>query len=734
MPRRQKTILQVAVPVPLRRVFDYLPYDDQKTQLPKPGTRLKVPFGRSKTRFGMLVDIADESDVTSNRLKKISAILDKEPLLPRANLELLKWAAEYYHYPLGEAIFTTLPSLLRQGKPAVRKIDHLWRLSEAGKKIDLNDFNRAPKQRALLNTLHANPQGMSMHEVRSTNYYPAVKALAEKGLIEKIETEPPLEKAGPPTVIELNDAQKNAADSINSHAGQYRCFLLDGVTGSGKTEVYIDIIKRSIASGKQAILLVPEIGLMPQIISRLSAAIHGRIAVLHSALSASERMQSWLEARDGIASVVLGTRSAIWAPLKNPGVIIIDEEHDLSYKQQDGFRYSARDVAIMRGKMETVPVVLGSATPSMESIQNINSGKFEHLTLPQRAGSSRPPSINIIDLRGQKMFGAISATLRQAIDYALARKQQVLLFLNRRGFSPMIMCHGCGWAAKCKRCDIPMTYHKQLNKLSCHHCDSQIAIPQQCPDCSSEELLQIGHGTERLTETLQEIYPQASILRIDRDSTRRKGAMQKMVDSIHAGEADILIGTQMLAKGHHFPNLTLVGIVDADRGLFSADFRTSERMAQLFVQVSGRAGRRELPGAVLVQTHYPAHPLLQSLLNHDYENFAKVLLSERKQTKLPPFSYLALLRAEAHQDSSVRDFLSEARSRLKQHASAIEIYGPIPAPMERRAGRLRFQLLIQANNRNLLKHVLGPWSRTLEQLPTAKKVRWSLDVDPQDML
>ncbi|MBI4006231.1 MAG: primosomal protein N', partial [Gammaproteobacteria bacterium] len=499
--------------------------------------------------------------------------------------------------------------------------------------------------------------------------------------------------------------------------------------------VYIQCIKHIITMGKQALILLPEIGLTPQFIERFERQLNVDIAVLHSALQDRERLHAWLRARDGRALVVLGTRSAIWTPFQQLGIIIVDEEHDLSYKQKDGFRYSARDLAMIRSQQENIPVVLGSATPSMESLQNAVKGRYKELKLGRRAGGARLPRINILDIRASKMHGAVSQTLLESIQYCIEKNQQALLFLNRRGYAPVIMCHDCGWVFKCSRCNIQMTYHKHNNKLCCHHCGHVEKLINNCHECNSHKIIEIGHGTQRLAETLEKILPSAHLIRIDRDSTRRKGAMQSMLNDIHSGGVDILIGTQMLAKGHHFPRVTLVGIIDADRGLYSADYRASERMAQLILQVSGRAGRAENPGTVIIQTHHPEHPLLTTLIEHGYAKFAELVLRERKEALLPPFSYHALLRAEAHDMQLSRKFLTDAKSRLPAtNKLQMEIFGPIASPIEKRAGRYRMQLLLQSTDRSRLRQILEPWVKILEQIPSARKVRWSLDVDPQDML
>jgi primosomal protein N' (replication factor Y) (superfamily II helicase) len=730
-------ILNIALPVPLRRSFDYAPGNNIAVECLKPGMRILVPFGKGKERVGMLIGISNHTNVVANKIKKISSLIDQEPILSKSDLKLLQWTADYYHHPIGEVIFNTLPAFLKRGKPAESKKVYYWCLSEAGKNFDPQTLKRAPKQIALLNLLASHPHGLTLAEIESQLLHARtpLQALHNKGLIEKIESSfSPTAHTTHKVEIKLNNEQRQAGKQVIHSLSSKSVFLLDGVTGSGKTEVYIEIMQAVIAEGKQTLILSPEIGLAPQLIDRITSRLQTNIAVLHSGLSDSERLQAWVEAKTGKASIIIGTRSAIWTPLKNPGLFIVDEEHDMSYKQQDGLRYSARDIAIMRGQLSKSPVVLGSATPSAESLRNVQLEKFSLLTLNKRAGEANTPSIEIIDLRNRAMQGSVSQTLIHAIKKELSEKNQVMLFLNRRGYSPTIMCHHCGWIADCERCDMHMTYHKRRNTLSCHHCDHQIALPNSCPDCNGEQLLELGHGTERLTETLTECFPKARILRIDRDSTRRKGSMELMINSINAGDADILIGTQMLAKGHHFPKLTLVGIIDADGGLCSTDFRASERMAQLFVQVSGRAGRANKPGTVMVQTHFPDHPLLKSLISNGYREFTNVLLQEREQANLPPFSYLALLRSEAHHQHQSGEFLQKASVLLNQQGRQMEIFGPVPAPMEKRAGKIRMQLLVLSNNRSLLRQAMHTWSMAIEKLPAAKKVRWSLDIDPQDMM
>jgi len=740
-------ILRVALNSPLRTLFDYLPPDNYGLKHFAPGQRLQVPFGKNSVRTGIIITLADTTQVPRHKLKKALALLDETPLFPAKHLKLIEWASDYYHHPIGDAVFTSIPSTLRKGKAAVIKQEVIWRLTSHGKtyqgKLNPDELSRAKKQQAIFQFIKQHQDGVSQTRIQNEfeNARTPLHGLSVKNLIEK--TTAATEKPGKTVpyrndkawTLQPNKEQQDAIDKIISSSTAYQAFLLNGITGSGKTEVYLQLIRHVLASDKQVLVLIPEIGLTPQFIDRIKERFGENVVVLHSGLSEAERLIAWLKARDGSAFVVLGTRSAVWTPMPRLGMIIIDEEHDLSYKQQEGLRYSARDLALIRGQREKIPVVLGSATPSMESMKNAKDGRYQELLLSRRVNDAKLPDIQIHDVRNEKMYGAISQYLLKNIKQCLHNRQQILLFLNRRGYAPVIMCHDCGFISQCPRCNVYMTFHKHKNRLYCHHCQHSERLPNTCPECSGHKIIEVGHGTERLEESLAELLPEAKVLRIDRDSTRRKDAMKKMLDDIHAGDADILIGTQMLAKGHHFPNVTLVGIVDADRGLFSVDFRASERMAQILMQVSGRAGRGDSPGTVIVQTHYPEHPLLNELALHDYQQFTKILLEERQQTQLPPYSFQALIRAESNQQAVATNFLNIARTKLQNLAQGkLEIYGPVSAPMEKRAGRYRFQLIIQAEKRQTIKKFLSPWIESIDQLPEARKVRWSIDVDPQDMI
>lgn len=531
----------------------------------------------------------------------------------------------------------------------------------------------------------------------------------------------------------LTDAQQMAVKTVTENLNQFTSYLLYGVTGSGKTEVYLQIIAQVLAQKKQALVLVPEIGLTPQTVERFQKRFPVNIAVLHSGLTDRERHNAWLQAACGDAPIIIGTRSAIFTPMLKPGVIIIDEEHDLSFKQQDGFRYSARDLAVVRARLEKIPVMLGSATPALESLHNAQQKRYHLLSLPERAGAAVHPAIRVIDLRRQVVQHGLSQLLFDAMRRHLDQKGQVLLFLNRRGYAPTLICHECGWVAECHRCDARMTLHQKPLLLQCHHCGASRGVDKYCRDCQTTQLFPLGAGTERIEEALREHFPTTPLIRIDRDTTRLKGALEHKLASIHKGESSILIGTQMLAKGHHFPEVTLAAILNADSGLFSGDFRGPERAAQLIVQVAGRAGRVEKPGEVILQTYHPEHLLLKKLLEEDYLAFADMALAERLSAGLPPYQPLALLRAEAMQAEVALQFLREVKNNMLEASTDISLLGPVPAPMQKRAGKHRAQLLLHARQRNTLRHHLGVLIQRLTNLKSKQRVRWTIDVDPQEM-
>ena len=731
-------ILRIAIPSPLYRTFDYLPPPDCDTATLRPGARARVPFGRRQT-VGLLVEIGTDSERDPALLRPALAVLDREPILPADVLALIQWAQRYYHHPPGEAFATALPALLRQGEPAIiPQPPPAWRITAAGLAALAESvaLRRAPVQRRLLDHLAQCSAGLDAETLRPVvrDSAATLRALCARGWVES-------DGADAPTTTEVataaspapSAAQIDAVAAVSAALDRFQVFLLEGVTGSGKTEVYLRLIETVLARGRQALVLTPEIGLTPQLLARFRERLPGPLAVLHSGLSDRERLNAWLLARDGTAKVVVGTRSAVFAPLRAPGLLIVDEEHDPSYKQQDGFRYHARDLAVIRGQQLGIPVVLGSATPALESVQNARAGRYRLLQLPERVGGGTEPPILILDVRRQPMIEGLSPPLLERMRAHLDRDEQVLLFLNRRGFAPILLCHECGWLSQCRHCDARMTLHLRQRRLTCHHCGDSRPVDALCPVCGSVDLRAVGHGTERLETALRPVFPDIGIARLDRDSTRRRGSLETLLADIHHGDRRILIGTQMLAKGHHFPEVTLVGIVDADQGLYGVDFRSSERMAQLILQVAGRAGRAEKPGTVIIQTHHPDHPLLRVLVAEGYPAFAAAALTERQEALLPPFAHQALLRAEAVDPERALAFLNAARALAEPIADGLELLGPAPAPMERRAGRYRAHLLLQAARRQDLHRLLDPWIARLWARPADRQVRWSLDVDPVEL-
>ena len=723
-------VVQVAVDAPLPGWFDYLPPPGQSALNLAPGVLVWVPFGHGR-RLGLVVGVGSGEPAPERELRAIEAVIDPHPIWCQQDLALLRWAAGYYHHPPGEVLLGLLPQGLREGRIRGSAPVEGWRLTPAGAGLPAGQPARAPRQRALLELLGAHPAGLGRAALG--DHAAALRGLRERGWVEPClleETAAAPLAGGPP----LNEAQRHAVDAVLDALGDYRAFLLDGVTGSGKTEVYLSLIEAVLARNGQVLVLVPEIGLTPQLQRRLARRIGAPVALLHSGRPEGERERDWWLARDGRAGVVLGTRSALFTPMPRLALILVDEEHDLSFKQQDGFRYNARDLAVRRAHQRGCPVVLGSATPSLETLRNAGQGRYQWLHLPERAGGARPPRLDRIDLRSARLRGGLAPALIQLLSATLDAGQQALLFLNRRGFAPLLTCHDCGWVAGCPSCDARLTLHQEDALLWCHHCGYRHRLPSACPACRRLDLRALGQGTERLEQTLAELFPGVPAARVDRDSTRRRGSLERLLEDARAGRYPLLLGTQMLAKGHHFPGVTLVGILDLDQGLYGADYRAAERMAQLIVQVAGRAGRADKPGRVALQTRHPDHPLLQTLLQQGYGAFAALALEERQAAGLPPFSAQALLRAEANDAQLSRAFLDQALAAAGALPDGIQCWGPVPAPMERRAGRYRAHLLVQAQERPRLQAFLGTWVTGLYRLKEGRKVRWSLDVDPQEVL
>lgn len=747
---RQACMVKVAVSGPFLEPLDYLAQPEQAVV----GARVRVPF-RAQSKVGVVMAMAEKTEQASDKLKAVEALLDATPIFDATHLQLLQWASHYYHEPIGEVVLAALPKRLRQGEPMEILGAAHWQLQNPNIEIS----PRAKAQQQLLQCLLGQAEQClpaGKFPVVSSEALKAASASWRSVLNKWLESGEVAQVSGAcwpklplPNRVKhpLNSEQQAAVDKVAERLldNAFSAFLLQGVTGSGKTEVYLAMIEQALAQGKQALVLVPEIGLTPQMVERFQAYLQVPVATLHSGMNDRERHCAWYSIKNGDVSVLLGTRSAVFASFKNLGLCILDEEHDLSYKQQDGFRYSARDFLVRRAAMQKVPVVLGSATPSLESLQNVKQGRYHALYLKQRAGAAKLPKVRVLDIRGEKIQEGVSAPLKVAMQQHLQAGNQVLLFLNRRGFAPVLMCHACGWQAKCPSCDANMTYHlgKQGGYLQCHHCDTQVAEPHQCPQCQSTEMVKVGQGTERLEEVVQEWFPEKRVLRIDRDSARLKGSMAKMTEQAKSGAVDILLGTQMLAKGHDFPKVTLVGLLDIDQGLFSCDFRAAERLAQLILQVSGRSGRGDLAGEVLIQSRQPQHPLLIELVQKGFDSVSRTLLSEREMALLPPFAHQILIRAEAHEETLVREFLWSIKGGLelalktlpagKDGVHDLRLWGPIAAPMLRRQGRYRYQLMLNSRSRHLLHQVLAAIEPAIYKSPLARKVRWNIDVDPQEM-
>ena len=723
-------VFNVALPVPLPQTFHYLPLSDTPSRN-NIGCRVSVPFGKQQL-IGVIVGI-DHIEHTP-RLRPLYAQLDASPLFHGELLKSLHWLARYTHAPLGEVLSTALPSNLRRGNPVPDTNTWAWQLTKAGH-MAVPSLRAGAKPKQLAQLLQKTPCGeetLALH--LGTSWRNTIRQLSKRGFIERI-TQPnsmsaPKKQHG----FTLNSEQQNAVNKISETRGQFKTFLLDGVTGSGKTEVYLQAMTHCLTHNQQVLVLVPEIGLTPQMLSRFRAYLGIPIHTLHSALNDNERAQVWAAAWRGEARIIIGTRSAIFTPLPNPGLIVIDEEHDHSYKQTDGIRYHARDFALMRSKLLNIPIILGSATPSLESLHNAISGRYTHLRMRQRAGVARSPSVSILDVRKQPLQAGLSPKLLSNITDAIKDGGQVLVFKNRRGYAPVLLCHDCGWHAQCQHCDTAMTvHHNRHHHLQCHHCGIRRQKPDACPECSGLALQPQGIGTERLEECLSTLFTNIPVVRVDRGNTRRRDALASILNTL-ADQPGILIGTQMLAKGHDLKQLTLAAIVGIDEGLFNADFRGNEKLAQLLIQVAGRAGRADKPGQVVLQTHHPEHPLLHTLINGGYHAFVTTELAQRSEAGLPPFTHLALLRAEAKQATHATAFLKAAKAMLCRNSSSqCKIYGPMPAPMPRRAGYQREQLLLSTTVRRQLHHTLDCVLQEIYALPMARKVRWSLDIDPVDL-
>ena len=750
-------ILKIAVPLPLPELFDFLPAKDTPAEAYQPGCRVCVPFGGRKL-IGVIHSLAESSELATHKLKPVLGLLDQKPLLNLEIQSLANWACQYYHHPLGEVYQHILPKMLRSIQikqtqtqtityysiPATTKSEQitqaqglaratrqqqayqvLCQLTTAQKKISKEDLlaqlraqNNSVDWRRIIQQLCNKNLVTAYQQTRPTT---ADNSLAENYLAQ--------------AHLPLNPEQRQTLNALRQLTNTFAPVLLYGITGSGKTEVYLQFIDQVLKQGKQVLVLVPEINLTPQLIARFQRRFNTVMVLLHSAVSQRQRLQNWLDAQQGRARIVIGTRSAVFTPMPHLGAIIVDEEHDPSFKQQEGFRYHARDVAIMRANKLQIPVLCGSATPSMESFANAFAGRYHFYQLTQRAQNSHKTPITVLDVRNRQIDHGISHELKDLISTHLQQQNQVLIFQNRRGFAPVLYCHHCGWIARCSQCDANLTLHLQENRMICHHCEQQQSVPQVCLACNSTQIAPLGAGTQRIESTLRKIFPDTEIFRIDRDATRRKGSFEQLLQYIQNGQSQILVGTQMIAKGHHFPNVTLVVILDIDQGLFSIDFRAPERMAQLIIQVAGRAGRADKPGQVIIQTQQPEHPFFTTLLANTYPDFARELLTQRKQNQLPPYGFQALLRASAGNSENVQKFLDygvRVYQQLPESLRQVDVQGPFCAPMPRKLGEYHYQLLFQAGSRHLLQNFLRHWLAVFSrQNPLRHKVKWSVDIDPQ---
>jgi primosomal protein N' (replication factor Y) (superfamily II helicase) len=725
-------ILQIALDTPLRRIFDYRPPAHlHGLAAPPLGVRVRVPFGRRQV-IGILVGVAGESAVAAPKLKAALAILDERAVVDPVTFDLLRWAAEYYHHPLGEVFAAALPVSLRAGQAALQTVEW-WCVSPTGwRELSAPSGRRAPQQRALLAWFSERARATA-DEVGEAFKPAQLRALAARGWVTRAEVPQPAALTSRPSEVTLTEHQAQCVTAILASLPRYAAHLLYGVTGSGKTEVYLRVIAAAIAAGGQALVLVPEIALTPQLVDRFRRRFSSGVVAMHSGLSGAERRDAWRAAHNGEARIIIGTRSAVFTSLPKLALIVVDEEHDPSYKQHEGFRYSARDLAVIRARGGAVPVILGSATPSLETLENSATGRyFKHL-LPQRAGEAQPPRMTLVDLRRHAAEQGLSTPAMQAMAQHLQAGGQIIVFLNRRGYAPSLYCNACGWVAPCAHCDARMTLHRRAQQLRCHHCGAHGPVPTICASCR-QALHAVGQGTERVEETLARLFPDAPLARLDRDTAAARGAVVGVLDRVHSGEARILIGTQMLTKGHHFPEVSLVVILDADQGLFASDFRATERLAQTITQVAGRAGRGRLAGEVLIQTQFPEHPLLNRLIKDGYEGFALSALEERREAGWPPYSRLAMLRAEAKDSLGLDAFLRAAvdsSGRLRE--AAVKVLGPASALMARRADHFRAHLLVETASRANLQRFLKNWLPLVDELPGPPGLRWSIDVDPLEV-
>ncbi len=721
-------IFKICIPHTHRDFFDY----SAEVVEPCIGARVWVSF-RKQTRMGVVVGKELRENIQAN-IKSIATVIDDKPLLTGELLVLCQWLCRYYQSPLSEVIPLALPKKYRSGDAFRLPTCDYYHLAMDVEQALLQVSSRAPRQSQLIHFFASHSAAVSKKTLLQGGFTTAqLHALVARNILAlHTERERPL----PPGIqqkapLSLNPEQAVAVRTIREHLQSYRCFLLQGVTGSGKTEVYLQVIASVLAAGRQVLVLVPEIGLTPQLLTRFRERFNEPMAVIHSNLNDTERQLAWLWAKEEEVKLVIGTRAAIFTPMPALGLIIIDEEHDTSLKQMDGVRYSARDTALMRAHLRDIPIILGSATPSLESLYNCTLNKYTLLRLRQKALNSKALHYQILDIRNQALQHGLASTSLNMIKEHLEQQNQVLVFINRRGFAPVLLCHQCGWMADCRACDAHLTIHRGQGRLICHHCGLTQLVPVACQQCQSRELVPVGAGTQRVHEFLSTEFPSTTILRIDRDEVRKKKALDASLALINDGNARLIVGTQMLAKGHHFPRLTLVVVIDTDNGFYNQDFRALERLGQLLTQVAGRAGRAEFPGQVIIQTHLPQHPLLNLLIQQGYDAFAQSLLTTRQQAQLPPYHFLTVIRAQGKSQAKLLQFLHAIKEQL--HRYDMSALGPAPAPLARRAGLHRMQLLVKSPSRKKLSVALTQIREWLTISKITNGIRWSIDVDPMDL-
>ncbi|WP_370979928.1 primosomal protein N' [Agaribacterium sp. ZY112] len=724
-------VVEIALPVPLRQSFSYLAPKGQAA--PTTGQLVLAPFG-SRDLVGVVIPKTDKNNYDHTKLKELKSCYNTELAIPEELLRLCLWLTHYYQHPLGEVLQSSIPPQLRQGKTPTAS--QQWQLTTEGKGLPETALKRSPKQQEIL--LYLQKHHYFLDEQRSEIGFntSTLKALTDKKLIEKCEAQ--ARAVNSSTLLKephlkLNSEQEAAVKAVRFK--QATASLLHGATGSGKTEVYLQLCAQALEADKQVLILVPEIGLSPQTVGRFRSRFNSPLVELHSGISEAQRARNWLDAKNGHARIIIGTRLAALSPVKELGLIIVDEEHDNSYKQQDGLRYSARDLCVYRAHKLNIPIVLGSATPSLETLKQTLNKHYQHIVLKQRAAGTQAPELRCLDLKDQPQQAGLCAQSLTAIKQTLGQGKQVLVFQNRRGYAAVQLCHHCGWMSECPRCSASMTLHSRPARLHCHHCDWRTRPAQQCPNCQHDQLESRGIGTEQIEQELNRLFEDSDVIRIDRDSSRSKKAFTANLERIHSGKPCILVGTQMLAKGHHFKNLALVIITDADQGFLSPDFRGMEKMGQLLMQVAGRAGREQERGLVLLQSHRPEHPLLQLLCQRGYYNFARQLLAERQHNRMPPYSHLALFKAECKRPENATALLEHIAALYQRNnppSAEHSLLGPMPCAMERIQDRYRFQLLIKSQSRTQLRQITSPLVEAIENNALSKRVRWSLDIDPQE--